>query len=104
MLKAFGLWRRASSRPLYRLQHYNLGVFFAAGLLCASSCAASAAPLVATKEGIVKGFIKDGVAEFLGIPYAEPPIGSLRWKPPVKRQPWAGRAESDGLPIELPAE
>jgi len=30
-------------------------------------------PVVETKEGPVQGFISDGVTEFLGIPYAEPP-------------------------------
>ena len=43
-----------------------------------------------TNEGPVEGFIKDGVAEFLGIPYAEPPVGNLRWRPPKKHEPWIG--------------
>ena len=32
----------------------------------------------------------DGTFKFLGIPYAEPPIENLRWKPPVKKIPWEG--------------
>ena len=35
---------------------------------------------VDTTQGVVKGFPKNGVAEFLGIPYAAPPAGSLRWR------------------------
>jgi acetylcholinesterase len=38
--------------------------------------------------GRIKGFIdKDApnVAQFLGIPFAEPPVGPLRWKPPVPK-------------------
>ena len=70
----------------------GLGVAFAVGALCASLQGAAAAPgpLVGTQEGIVKGFIKNGVAEFLGVPFATPPLGNLRWKPPKKHAPWAG--------------
>ncbi len=39
---------------------------------------------------MIQGFINNGVAEFLGIPYAEPPVGNLRWKPSKKHEPWAG--------------
>ena len=46
--------------------------------------------MVGTQEGIVKGFISNGVAQFLGIPYTAPPVGNLRWKPPKKHEPWAG--------------
>ena len=70
----------------------GLGVAFAAGTLCASLHGAAAAPgpLVATQEGIVKGSIVNGVAEFLGVPFATPPLGNLRWKPPKNHAPWAG--------------
>ena len=27
---------------------------------------------------------------FLGVPYAEPPTGDMRFRPPVKRAPWSG--------------
>ncbi len=56
-------------------------------------------PVVQTAEGPVRGFIKDGVYEFLGIPYAAPPISTdptaapcsptnLRWCPPVRHERW----------------
>ena len=31
------------------------------------------------------------VMQYLGIPYAEPPIGILRWKKTKKKEPWQGR-------------
>ncbi len=42
--------------------------------------------------GIVSGKIigDDDVKLFLGIPYAAPPLGSLRWKAPQAVQPWQG--------------
>ena len=41
-------------------------------------------PLVSTECGKVEGTSFDGGFEFRGIPYAVPPVGSLRWKPPKK--------------------
>ncbi len=43
---------------------------------------------VDTTQGVVKGFLKNGIAEFLGVPYAKPPVGNLRWRPPVPHEPW----------------
>src|SRR3954447_931855 len=45
-------------------------------------------PRVHTTEGPVRGFLKDGVREFLGIPYAAPPVGDLRWRPPAPHARW----------------
>ena len=48
----------------------------------------SGRPNVNTVEGPVSGFTKNGINIFLGIPYAAPPIGELRWKPPQPVKPW----------------
>jgi para-nitrobenzyl esterase len=36
-----------------------------------------------TAEGPVRGMIQDGLAIFRGVPFAQPPVGSLRFKPPI---------------------
>ena len=44
--------------------------------------------IVQTSSGPIIGMIKDRVRTFLGIPYAVPPVGFLRWKPPVASAMW----------------
>ena len=41
-----------------------------------------AEPRVKTTEGWVEGLVANDIAQFLGIPYAQPPVGELRWQPP----------------------
>lgn len=45
-------------------------------------------PTVTTVDGKVQGFEKNGVNVFLGIPYAAPPVGRLRWEPPQAVNRW----------------
>ena len=51
---------------------------------------ASSPPQVKTASGIVEGKADGAVHAFLGIPYAAPPVGELRWKPPVQAAKWTG--------------
>lgn len=44
--------------------------------------------IVKTKSGNVKGYIKRGVVNYKGIPYASSPIGELRFRPPVPCEKW----------------
>lgn len=45
---------------------------------------------VKTASGVVEGKEIGSVHAFLGIPYAAPPVGDLRWKPPVPAANWEG--------------
>lgn len=50
--------------------------------------------IVSTLNGQVKGTRIDGVAVWKGIPYANPPLGSLRFRPPQLAEPWEGVYEA----------
>lgn len=48
------------------------------------------APVVSTTAGRVEGREKDDVLLFAGIPYAAPPVGDLRYRPPQPHEGWSG--------------
>jgi para-nitrobenzyl esterase len=61
-------------------------------LVVAGASAAAKPPVVKTDTGKVRGKLStDGqVRVFLGIPYAAPPVGKMRWQPPQPAEKWHG--------------
>lgn len=58
-------------------------------------CSAPAAfaqddPVASVEQGLVSGSRHDGINRFLGIPFAAPPVGDLRWRPPQPAADWDG--------------
>ncbi len=51
--------------------------------------------VVEIDAGRILGVMEDGVRAFKGIPYAAPPIGPLRWKPPHPVEAWAFALQAD---------
>jgi para-nitrobenzyl esterase len=43
-----------------------------------------------TRSGTVEGLERDDVCVFRGIPFAAPPVGPLRFRPPAREAPWEG--------------
>lgn len=57
-----------------------------------------------TVFGKVSGVRGDGVVTYKGVPYAKPPIGDLRWAPPVDPEPWQGVRVCDkyaAIPMQI---
>ncbi|RHW19500.1 hypothetical protein C2846_18505, partial [Pseudomonas jilinensis] len=51
--------------------------------------------VVSTTGGELRGFeANEDTWQFLGIPYAKPPLGDLRWRPPVAPESWSGVREA----------
>ncbi len=52
-------------------------------------------PIVTTSLGPVRGKLDHATGQhrFLGIPYAEPPVGALRFRPPRPKAPWVNQRD-----------
>ena len=51
---------------------------------------AGSTPIVNTADGRLEGVTEGSLNVFKGIPYAAPPVGPLRWRPPAPMTPWHG--------------
>lgn len=82
------------SRHKSALSMSAIALSLATGLTCAPAFATnddqSGGPTITVTDGQVKGYSKNGVNVFLGIPYAAPPVGKLRWQPPQPVKRWKG--------------
>ena len=69
-----------------------LAMFAAACLTILSGCSQKKEITlqVKTQAGVLEGFEEDGVKKFLGVPFAQAPVGELRWKAPQPVAPWKG--------------
>ncbi len=78
-----------------------LAAAFALACAASSSAQSPGSLTVQAPAGTVQGKSQDtpgGPARaFLGVPYAAPPIGPLRWKPPTAPAPWKGTLQATGF-------
>ena len=85
-------------------------VILLTGFILLTGCTSTATNygVVRTESGLVSGTYGDGIRAYLGIPYAAPPTGDLRWKPTVPVQPWQGTRQTTAFgpacPQVVPAD
>jgi para-nitrobenzyl esterase len=56
----------------------------------AGAAAKQTSPVVRVDSGQLQGVVDDGVVSYKGIPFAAPPVGDLRWRPPQPAARWTG--------------
>ncbi len=59
-------------------------------------------PIVQTHYGAVQGVVVAGINDFLGIPYATPPVGALRWTAPTPPAPWTNTLQATSYSAYCP--
>jgi para-nitrobenzyl esterase len=52
---------------------------------------------VLTESGTISGLRANGVSVYKGVPFAAPPVGDLRWRPPVHSASWTGTRKADAF-------
>jgi len=75
------------------------------GVAVATAYARHGEPVIKTDGGFVQGTHSvdyPTVVFFLGIPYAAPPVGTLRWRPPQPPTPWNGVRKANELSAACP--
>ena len=83
---AYGIRTGGLILVLAALAFYGVRALRAPGL--------SAAAPIRTPLGLVRGTHESGLTVYRGIPYAAPPIGNLRWRPPLPTS-WTGTLEAN---------
>ena len=83
---------------------YRVSAFWAAVIAIAvlSSSTTYAQTVVSTRDGKLAGTTAAGVTSFKGIPFAAPPVGDLRWRPPQPPKPWSGVHQATAFPAACP--
>ena len=70
-------------------------LIFLLAVIPASTYASIEEPIQLQAGQISGTLLANGVQAFLGVPFAAPPVGDLRWRPPQPAVPWSGIREMD---------
>jgi para-nitrobenzyl esterase len=78
--------RKSKEEDAMTTNRLILILLFVIGTACTANAAEDSA--VMTEQGGVAGIVTPTLRKFLGIPYAAPPVGDLRWTPPQPHARW----------------
>ncbi len=80
----------------------TVGAFGPLGVGASATASSSGTRVVHVDGGAVRGLTVGGGYEFRGVPYAAPPTGSLRWRPPRAPARWRGVRNATGFAPSCP--
>ncbi|ATM95639.1 Carboxylesterase type B [Yersinia frederiksenii ATCC 33641] len=86
----------------YKYLQAIVGCFIFTTVMLPSEAVSADHPVVSTSDGQIKGQNNAGINTYLGIPYALPPVGPLRWKPPVAVRHWNGILDASHFASNCP--
>jgi para-nitrobenzyl esterase len=88
---------RAHGKRSGNTTRFSSGIVFGLAVLLAAvtfgtpvAVASPGDPVIVTESGRLQGTVGTQMIEYLGIPYAAPPEGTLRWMPPQAAAKWTG--------------
>src|SRR5277367_5717502 len=67
------------------------------GALTIPASAPAQTPSALTESGTLSGISKNGLSIYLGVPFAAPPLGDLRWRPPAPLASWTGTRKAEAF-------
>jgi para-nitrobenzyl esterase len=85
---------RVSRRDFLLQGSAALAAFSLTPLSLFAAPAAAGSTVLSTPSGSLRGETADGIRIFRGVPFAEPPVGQLRFRPTVPVKPWKGTRDA----------
>ena len=65
--------------------------------LATSAIALAQSPKAVTESGAISGVHESGLSVYKGVPFATPPVGDLRWRPPAHVPSWTGTRKANAF-------
>ena len=72
-------------------------LFFSLGILALPAIALAQSPTAITESGVLSGVSKNNLSIYMGVPFAAPPLGDLRWRAPAPLAPWTGTRKAEAF-------
>jgi para-nitrobenzyl esterase len=88
---------RKTRRKVILLKHIMMKKWMLSVIVAMAMTVSAEAQLLSTNvaQGEIEGVLSNGFALYKNIPYAEAPVGDLRWQAPVAKKPWNGVYKAD---------